>query len=268
MKLIFLGTAGDSLTLSKQRRRGGGFILKGEAGQYHIDPGPGSLSSAINAKISPRETICVLVSNNSILASSGLNEVLDAMTLGGLDPFGVVVGSSSVINGTDDEHAILRNQVRKWVERVVTFEETTRVGINYLNIYPIKTKCLDKTGLGFRFETATLTVGYTGETDYFDGLVKHLEGAEVIIVNCKHPLGVREKGAMNIDDIITLGKKIKPRLLVMTGFGNRILEQDIIALTREIHKETGVEVVAAKDGMEIDLDAFAGNQKTLKGYED
>lgn len=267
MKLIFLGTAGDSLTLSKQRRRGGGFILRGEAGQYHIDPGPGSLNSAINAKISPRETICVLASNNSIISSAGLNEVLDAMTLGGLDSFGVVIGSSSVINGTDDEYPVLRKEVRKWVERVVTFDETTRVGINYLNIYPIKIKGNDPTGLGFRFETATLTVGYTGDTDYYEGLVKHLEGAEVIIANCKHPLGVREKGSMNVDDIIALGKKAKPRLLVLTGFGNRLLEQDIIAVTREVHRETGVEVVTAKDGMEIDLEAFAGNQKTLKGYE-
>lgn len=268
-KLVFLGTAGDSLTLAKQRRQGGGFMLMLEGGQYHVDPGPGALAAAATAAVSARETICIVASNNSILSSEGVNEVVDAMTLGGIDRFGVIVASESVANGTANERPIIRNQVREWVERVVTFTDTTRIGINYLNIFPRKTKGLDETGLGFLFESATLKVGYTGQTSYWEGLCEQHKEVDVLIIACRHPRGTHEKGAMSVDETIKLIEKAKPRLAVLTGFGNKLLDEDIISIARSIQRETKIQTIAAKDSLEIDLDQYAGKlgQTMLKGYE-
>lgn len=268
-KLIFLGTAGDSLTLAKQRRAGGGFILQLEGGQYHIDPGPGALAAAAKASVSSRETICVLASNNSLLASEGINEVLDAMTLGGIDRFGVVVASESVADGAEDERPIIREQARNWVERVVTFKDTTRIGVNYLNIFPRQAHALDPSALGFRLEGPTITLGYTGDTAWFEDLPKEYAGVDVLIVRCLHPKGAHEKGALSVDEVIKLIEGVKPRVCILTGMGNKLLDGDVVATARSIQHETKVQTVAAKDGFEVDLDQFAGkaSQQTLKGYK-
>ena len=256
-KLVFLGTAGDSLTLAKQVRRGGGFVIRLDRGQYHIDPGPGALASMYAAGLNARETICVLASNNSLLASEGVNQVIDAMTLGGVDRFGVVIAAESVVNGTDEEHPILRTVTKDWVERVVTFADTTRIGINYLNIFPRKANHPDKTALGFRLEAPSFTISYTGDTGYFDGLASEHTDADILIVRCRHPKDTREAGSLNVADVIKLVKQAKPRVAIITGFGNKLLDGDIIATARDIHKESGVRIIAAKDGLEIDLDQYA-----------
>ncbi|MBR9703147.1 hypothetical protein GOV10_03865 [Candidatus Woesearchaeota archaeon] len=268
-KLIFLGTAGDSLTLAKQRRAGGGFILQLEGGQYHIDPGPGALAAAAKANVSARETICVLISNNSLLASEGVNEVLDAMTLGGIDRFGVVVAAESVADGAEDERPIIREQAKNWVERVVTFRDTTRIGVNYLNIFPRKAHTLDPTALGFRLEGPNITIGYMGDTAWFDGITKEYAGVDILIVRCRHPKGAHEKGTLAVDEVIKVIEGIKPRVCVLTGLGNKLLDGDVIATARSIQRETKVQCIAAKDGFEVDIDQFAGkaSQQTLKGYK-
>ena len=43
-KILFLGTGGDATVVGKQKRMSGGIILKIEGYQFHLDPGPGSLS--------------------------------------------------------------------------------------------------------------------------------------------------------------------------------------------------------------------------------
>lgn len=255
-KLVFLGTAGDSLAAAKQTRRSGGFVVLVDGGQYHIDPGPGALASAHAAGVSSRETICVLASNNSLLASDGVNQVVDAMTLGGVDRFGVLVVAESVAHGTADEQPVIRNATKSWVERVVTFSETTRIGINYLNIFPRKAKHPDVTALGFRLEAPNVTIGYTGDTEYFDGLAAEHADTDVLIVRCRHPKGTSEGGALSVDDVIKLLEKAKPKVAVLTGYGNKLLDSDIISTARIIHQESKVRIMVAKDGLEIDLDQF------------
>jgi len=255
-KLVFLGTAGDSLTLAKQSRRSGGFALKLEGGQYHVDPGPGALASAVAAGINPRETICVLASNNSLLASDGVNSVVDAMTLGGVDRFGVIIAAESVANGTENEGPVLRESTKQSVERVVTFADTTRIGINYLNIYPRKARHPDATALGFRLETPSVTIGYTGDTDYFSGLENEHEDVDDLVVRCRHPKGTQEAGSLNVEEVIKFLEAAKPKLAILTGFGGKLLDSDVVSTARSIHRESKVQVVVAKDGLEVDLDQF------------
>lgn len=255
-KIVFLGTAGDSLTVAKQVRRGGGFVIKLEGGQYHVDPGPGALGSAQAAGVSARETICVLSSNNSLLASGGLNEVVDAMTLGGVDRFGVAVVAESVANGTGTELPILLNRSKESVERVVTFSDTTRIGINYLNVYPAKAKHPDEKALGFRLETPNVTIGYTGDTNFFEGLAEEYADVDVLVIRMRHPKGTKEPGCLSVDDVIKVLEKAKPKVAVLTGFGGKLLDSDVIATARSIHRETKIQVIAAKDGLEVDLDHY------------
>ena len=249
-KVIFIGTAGDAE--SRKRLRAGGFVIKLEGGQYHVDPGPGAVSAAGAAGVSLRENICVIASNNSLLASEGINEVLDAMTLGGQDPFGVAIVAKSVLAGTDKERPIIRNEAKKWVERVLTFDETNKAGVNYLTIRPKKAQHKDETALSFVFEGPKFKLGYA-DSKYFRGLGVELAGVDYLILRCPNPAGSEEPG-MNIDGAIKLIEAVRPKTALLTGFGAKLLKEDLLVLARSIQRETGVHTVAARDGFEYVLE--------------
>lgn len=250
-RIVFIGTAGD--TASRQKLKAGGFVLSIEGGQYHVDPGPGAVSAAGAAGISLRENICVITSNNSLLASEGINEVLDAMTLSGTDSFGVAIVAKSVLHGTDEERPIIRNEAKGWVERVLTFEETNRAGVNYLTVHPKKAKHKDETALSFVFETPKTKIGYTGDSEYFRGLSEELAGCDYLVVRCPNPAGSEEPG-MNIDGVIKLLEAVRPKTAILTGFGVKLIREDLLTLARSVQRETGVHTVAARDGFEFILE--------------
>ena len=62
---------------------------------------------------------------------------------------------------------------------------------------------------------------------------------------------------MNVEDVVKLLGAAKPRVAIITGFGNKLLDGDVISTARAIQRETKVQTVAAKDGFEVDLDSYA-----------
>lgn len=264
-RIIFLGTAGDSLAHTKWRRRAGGILLQIAGGQYHLDPGPGAVEAMAHAGISSRETICVLATNNTLLASEGVNEVIDAMTLGGVDKSGILICSPAVANGTETERSILRKAFAPFVERIITFEDTTRISVNDLTITPKKSLSRDPTAFGLVLDSGSLTIGYPGDTEYFDGLAEQYQGVDVFILKLKHLKGANEKDSINVAEAEELLRKVKPRVCFITGFGSRLLDEDPLAVARHLQTETRIEVIAAKDGLEQELDQFA--QETLRLFE-
>ena len=106
--LAFLGTGGDSFTVGRQSHGSGGIMIFNDEVKLHIDPGPGTLNRLKVAGGSPRDTTAILCTHKHIGHCNDLNAYIDAMTHNGLDKRGVVLGSSSVINGAEGEHAYLR----------------------------------------------------------------------------------------------------------------------------------------------------------------
>src|SRR3989344_2921753 len=106
-QLIFLGTAGSTSVVSKQLRSSGGIIFRTEDIQFHIDPGPGSLIKAKEYGVNVHHTNAILVSHNHINHCNDLNVVVEAMTHGGIEHQGLVLGSKSVLNNTQGSNSIL-----------------------------------------------------------------------------------------------------------------------------------------------------------------
>ena len=63
-------------------------------------------------------------------------------------------------------------------------------------------------------------------------------------------------------------KAVRPQLVILTGFGIKMMQSDPLYEAREIQKSTGVQIIAAKDGMSINPISFAATvrQKNLKSF--
>ncbi|MFW6450552.1 MAG: MBL fold metallo-hydrolase, partial [Nanoarchaeota archaeon] len=69
-------------------------------------------------------------------------------------------------------------------------------------------------------------------------------------------------------DIIQILPKIKPKLAVITGFGIKMHHCDVLNEARKIQKETGIQTIAASDGMSINPVSYSVNlrQRTLQQF--
>ena len=59
---------------------------------------------------------------------------------------------------------------------------------------------------------------------------------------------------LNLDDTRTLIKEIKPRVVVLTHFGMSMIKAKPWEVAADLEKELKTKVMAASDGMTLDLD--------------
>ncbi len=261
--VLFLGTGGDSIVVGKQIRASGGIILELEGNQFLLDPGPGCLARARQAEVSIRNTIAVLVSHAHTNHSNDLNAVLEALSVSGLDRIGVVVCNKKVVNGDEKELPVLKNRSRNFVEKILPLGPGSKISINNVNIITTKTKHFDSEGIGFIFETPKYRIGYTSDTEFTQEIADQYSKCGMLILNCKHPLGVKQKGHLSTDDAIKFIQKAKPKLAVINHFGIKMIEANPMYEAREIQKESKVEVVAAKDGLLINPVSFSSRMRQV-----
>lgn len=267
-KIIFLGIGGDSYVVGKQVLSSGGIIVQLDNFQYHIDPGPGALIKAKQYNINLRENTALFVSHKHLNHSNDANAVISAMTHNGEDKKGVLVASSSVVEGDDKNFPIITNFHKNCLEKTIVLKSGSKIGIGNFDIIGTPTKHSDKLGIGFRFFTPNFVLSYVGDTEYSNEIAEAHVGSDIIILNIVNPGDVKVKNQMNTEDAIKFLKKAKPSLAVITHFGIKMLSADPINEARTIQKESKVQVIAAKDGMVLNPYSYNASirQKTLNFY--
>jgi L-ascorbate metabolism protein UlaG (beta-lactamase superfamily) len=101
-----------------------------------------------------------------------------------------------------------------------------------------------------------LTVSYVADTRYFLELAEHYR-ADVVIMNVVRLLP-SDLDHLHVHDAEELVKAIRPRLTVLSHFGMKMLAAKPWIIAREMSERTGCQVVAATDGMLIDLEQYKG----------
>lgn len=266
--IIFLGTGAQSIVLGKQIRASGGIIIQCGESQLHIDPGPGALVKAKEFGINLRENTALLVSHNHIGHCNDINAVIDAMTYSGLDRQGVLISNETLINGTEDILPYLTKFHRNCLEKVMVLKEGQKAAVYDVEIKAMPAVHSEPNTIGFRILTPDFDLVYSSDTDYSSKLVEHYNGCDILILNLVNPTEHKTTGNLCTEDAIKIIEKVKPRLSIITHFGVKMIEADVINEAREIQKQTKQQVIAAKDGLSINPATYAAKsqQKSLKSY--
>src|SRR3989344_5441819 len=251
--IIFLGNGGGRVVLSTQMISTGGFIMRIEGQQVFVDPGPGALLRAKECKMRASMTDIIFVSHHHLDHSNDVNAVIDSMTRGGVNPKGILIGTSTLVNGSETESAILTKAHKGWLKECFVLNAGDKIKIGDLNFTAMKTQH-DCENNGFILETKNGKIGYTSDTAQFEGLAKQYEGCDLLILNVLKPGAQKWKTHLCSEDVVNILKEIKPKLAVIRGYGAKMVKAHPTYEAREIQKRTGVQTVAAYDGMRIDLD--------------
>jgi len=216
--------------------------------------------------INVRENTAVFVSNSSLYNCNDVNTVIDAMTYSGFDKKGVLLGSKSVINGTDTIKPYLTDVSKDYLERFIVLSPGQRVGVNDIEVQALKTVNKDLSALGFKIFTQEFTITYCSDTKYSVEIAEQYKGSNILIFNYLNS-EKKENPGLSREDIIKIVNKVNPRLVILTHFGINVIESDPLYESREIQKKTGIQTIMAKDGMVISPTSYSADkgQRTLQG---
>ncbi len=264
-RLIFLGTSGSTAVTSRQLRSSGGIILQVEELQLHIDPGPGSLNKAKEYGVNPNHTNAILVTHNHINHCNDLNAVIEAMTHAGLEHRGILLASKSILQPTEG-HPFLTTYHKSLLERCVPLEKNHKIALDLVEINALPAQHTDPTAIGFKIFCPQFTISYTGDTVLTPELLDGLTGSDILILNVPYLTKKAMGQNLDMETALHIVNAIKPRLAILTHFGADLIKADPLIEAREIQRITGVQTIAAYDGLTIAPGGWETLKSPVKGY--
>ena len=254
LRIVFLGTGGGRFTTITQKRRTAGIRLLSDNLNVHLDPGPGALVHSWSLNLDPRKINGVLVSHAHPDHYTDAEVLVEAMTRGAVRRRGVLAASKSVLRGGETDEVAISKYHQSLPERVVEVVAETEFKIGDVKIFGVEAKHSDADTVGFRFETDVGSIGYTSDTEFFEGIERYYKGVRMLILCVLRPGGNPWRGHMTTDDAIKIVSAVRPRFVVLTHFGMKMIFCGPAREAKRVEKETGVEAVAARDGLELLVD--------------
>ena len=247
-KLTFLGTAGARLMVASQILASGGLWLDLGGVEILLDPGPGTLVQAAKRKLKASKLQAIILSHRHLDHSADANIMIEAMTEGGLNRRGMLFAPSDAL----DEDPVVLHYLRPYLERIEVLEEGKSYSIGEVSFHtPIRHHHAVET-YGVVFETPRHTISCLVDTRFFEELCNHYQG-DLLILNVVRlePGGPFDHlSAVEAGEIIN---RLKPRVAILTHFGMTMWRAKPWEVASRLSDETGVRVIAARDGMSFDL---------------
>ncbi len=265
-KILFLGT-GTGGAANQQLRSSGGIVIQTHGYQFFLDPGPGALLRAKQFGINARLNTAILVSHAHLNHCNDANILISSMTHDGIDPKGVLISNKTFVSGSESINPVLTKFHQKCVERIITPDPGQKIGIENVEIHALKTQHSDSSAIGFKFFTKDFILTYSSDTAYSREIVEQYQQSDILILNMPN-FDKKSDSNLNVEDVKKIIRKVQPRLVLLTHFGLKVIHKDPLLIARSIHRETGIQTIAAKDGLLIAPQSYSAElrQKTLNLY--
>jgi ribonuclease BN (tRNA processing enzyme) len=254
-RIIFLGTAGARVTVFKQVRASGGIWLTLNDTNILIDPGPGSLVRCLRsrAKLNPEELDAIILSHKHLDHSADVNAMIEAMTGGGFKKKGILFAPMDAL----EQDPVVLRYLRNYLDKIEILKEGSFYTVKNVKFTtPVKHIHGVET-YGINFVDKNTSLSYITDTRYFEALSDHYKG-DILIINV-----VRLKPSpydhLCLEDAKNIIKAVKPKLAILTHFGMTIIRAKPWELVEKLSSELGIKVIAANDGMNLELSSILRN---------
>ncbi|NIP66782.1 MBL fold metallo-hydrolase [Candidatus Bathyarchaeota archaeon] len=251
LELILLGTGGGRFCTITQRRRTAGIRLLCKDINLHLDPGPGALIHSLNMGLDPRKIRAVLVSHAHPDHYTDAEILIEAMTRGMTRRRGLLAASHSVLGGNDKCGPAISKYHQQRIQEVVEAKPGVEFKVGDLGIKATRAVHSDPDTVGFRFETNVGDIGYTSDTELFDGLEEAYRGVRLLLLCLLRPSGEPWKGHMTPDDALQVVEQVDPEIAVITHFGMKMISAGPRQEAERIEGESGIRTLAAWDGLHV-----------------
>jgi ribonuclease BN (tRNA processing enzyme) len=246
-KIIFLGTGGARVMISTQLLASGGIWLSLGDTQILIDPGPGAIVQVNKRKLKPKNLEAILLSHRHLDHSNDTNVMIEAMTMDSPRRRGYFFAPADALG----EEPVIYSYLKESLNGIEVLSEGSSYQVGQVrfstpvrHMHPVET-------YGFLFEIEKHRFAYIADTRYFDGLSVYR--SDLLIMNVVFMETHPTIDHLAIPDVKTLVQDLKPKVAIITHFGMSVFRAHPWEIARELSDETGVKVIAARDGMGFDL---------------
>ncbi len=240
--------------MAGQLRYSAGTYLDINGVKIILDPGPGTLlrCARTHPPIDASQLDAIILSHAHIDHSGDVNAMIDAMTCGGWDKRGKFFAPQECLVG---ENRILLNYIKKAPEEIVQLEAKSEYSIDHLrfNTSPPHQHDVETYGLKFHLDNGILS--FVTDTLFFDNLPNIYKNSKWMVINVVRQTGYigRKFKHLCMSEAETLIGEIQPEWAVLTHFGMSIVNANPGEMADEISRNTGVNTIAARDDMRLDL---------------
>lgn len=246
--ITFLGTAGARVMVANQILASGGLWLDLGGTEILLDPGPGTLVQAAKRKLRPTKLKAIILSHRHLDHSSDVNVMIEAMTEGGLRRRGALFAPGDAL---DDDPVVLR-YLRPCLDRIEVLKEGGSYGVDAVSFRtPVRHRHPVET-YGLVFDTQKHRIACLVDTRFFDELCDHY-AADVLIVNVVRCEPGGPFDHLSAPEAGQLIGSLRPKVAILTHFGMTMWRAKPWEVAQRLSEETGVRVIAARDGMRFDL---------------
>ena len=246
--ITFLGTAGARFMVTKQLAASGGLWLSLGGTEILVDPGPGSLVQSTKRKLRADKLSAIILSHRHLDHSADVNIMVEAMTEGGFNQHGWLFAPADALG----DEPVIFSYLKGYLEGIEVLREGKSYSIDNVSfttpirhLHPVET-------YGVLFRAAGHTFSYITDSRYFDGLCAGY-ASELLIINVVLLEARQFVDHLSIPDVAHIVGELKPRVAIITHFGTNIWRQKPWEIAQRLSEQTGVRVIAARDGMRFDL---------------
>lgn len=249
----FIGTAGARFVVIKQLRSSGGIWLQVGKTNLYIDPGPGALVRCLSSKpkLEPSNLDGILLTHKHLDHSGDINIMIEAMTDGGFKKKGILFAPNDAL----EEDPVVFKYVKEFLEKIVVLEEESEYRIGEIHFSTARRHKHRVETYGINFYISPHNLSLITDTKFFPELINLYQGDILILHVVRYkPINNEPIDHLSLEDAKTIIKKVKPKLAILTHFGMTMIKAKPWVLAEGLERELGCRVIAASDGMKLDLE--------------
>lgn len=249
----FVGTGGARIVVAKQARSTGGLWFHYKNTNLYIDPGPGALVRLHNLRngLDPSRLDGIILTHKHLDHANDINVMIEAMAEGGFRKRGHLFCPKDAI----EEDGVVFRYVRSYLEGLDLLHPDGRYRLKDIEfMVPVRhVHPVESYGLIFHLNKR---IALVTDTRFWEDLPQFYDHVDILVANVLRvkPIAPDENiDHLSVEDFKKIITIVRPQLAVMTHFGMNFIKGRPYLLARRIKDETGIEVVAAYDGMTLEF---------------
>jgi phosphoribosyl 1,2-cyclic phosphodiesterase len=174
--------------------------------------------------------------------------MVEAMTQGGLKRHGWFFAPADALGN----EPVIFSYLKDYIEGIEILQEGKSYSVGNISFTTPIRHIHGVETYGMVFTTPNHTFSYITDGRYFDGLC-HSYSGELLIINVVFLEADHPFDHLSVPDAEHIIKELRPKVAILTHFGMTMWRAKPWEIAQRLSQQTGVRVLAARDGMRFDL---------------
>ncbi|MEJ5172432.1 MAG: MBL fold metallo-hydrolase [Hydrogenothermaceae bacterium] len=217
-----------------------------------VDPGPGSLVRIFEFKRDPRDLNGIILTHRHLDHVADTASVVESATESNTKKLDFLLAPHDAIDGEDP---VVLKYTKKGFRQIWTTQLDQEYNYEGISIKPLIKHIhqgAETYSLGIYFDSKKVVLVPCGRF-YEDMLYPYPQNPDIMVFNTTFVKPNQHFYHLSAEDVEKIIMKTKPRKAVLTHYSLLMLKENPEKVAKSMSDRTGIEVIAAKDGLKVEF---------------